>query len=57
MRKHLLLFLLTCLLPASSPARGRSGWKLVWKEDFKGKTIDESVWSRIPKKASRTGTT
>ena len=40
--------LLLCLLPISSPARDRSGWKLVWKEDFKGKTIDGSVWSRVP---------
>ena len=29
-----------------------AGWKLVWKENFKGKTIDESTWSRIPKGVS-----
>lgn len=41
--------LLLCLLPVISPIWGKSRWKLVWKEDFKGKTIDESTWSRIPK--------
>lgn len=33
----------------SSCAVHPSGWKLVWKEDFKGKVIDERVWSRIGK--------
>ena len=33
----------------SGCAAHRSEWKQVWKEDFKGKTIDESVWSRIGK--------
>lgn len=41
--------LLLCLPAVVSPAWGRPKWKLVWKEDFKGKTIDESVWSRVPK--------
>ena len=30
----------------------QTGWKLVWTEDFKGKTIDERVWSRIGKGGS-----
>lgn len=28
------------------------GWKMVWREDFKGNTIDETVWSRIEKGTS-----
>lgn len=47
-----LLLLLLCLLPVTATGKGPAGWKLVWKEDFKGKTIDESVWSRIPKGSS-----
>lgn len=47
------LFLLTVLVLfvtiLSSCAVHPKGWKLVWKEDFKGKKIDESVWSRIGK--------
>ena len=33
----------------SGCAAHRSEWKQVWKEDFKGKTIDESAWTRIGK--------
>ena len=29
----------------ASCASHRPGWKLVWKEDFSGKSIDESSWS------------
>lgn len=36
----------------SACAAHRSEWKQVWKEDFKGKQIDESVWSRIGKGGS-----
>ena len=48
MNKKTMILWLLCLLSVS-PVTGRSRWKLVWKEDFKGKTIDESVWSRVPK--------
>lgn len=30
------------------PGRENENWKLVWKDDFKGKTIDTAKWTRIP---------
>ena len=45
--KSLFCLLLTAMFFASSCVSQHAGWKLVWQEDFKGKTIDESVWSRI----------
>lgn len=33
----------------SSCAVHPKGWKIVWRENFKGNTIDETVWSRIGK--------
>ena len=38
---------LTALMSAC--ASHKSGWKLVWSEDFNGKTIDEASWSRVSK--------
>lgn len=40
------------LLLLSGCAAHKTDWKLVWTEDFKGKTIDESAWSRIGKGGS-----
>lgn len=42
------LFAMVCLtLLFSSCASRKAGWKLVWSEDFKGNTLDETVWSRV----------
>ncbi len=32
--------------------KGGGKWKLVWEDDFKGKSIDDSKWSRIPRGTS-----
>lgn len=32
--------------------KGGGKWKLVWEDDFKGKTIDDSKWSKIPRGGS-----
>lgn len=48
MRKSQFALLLSlALMLLSGCAAHRSEWKQVWKEDFKGTQIDESVWSRI----------
>ena len=50
MKKTCQLITAACLAALlSSCASHRPGWKLVWSEDFKGKTIDENSWTRIAK--------
>lgn len=36
------------VLLAAACARGPE-WRLVWEEEFEGETLDETVWSRIPR--------
>lgn len=43
--KHILLPCLAALL--CSCASRREGWKLVWKDNFKGNALDEASWSRV----------
>lgn len=43
--------ILLCLL--GSCASHPKGWKLVWEEDFNGRTLDTTVWSRIPRGAAQ----
>ena len=50
--KFPLLQTMALVLLLSGCAVHQKGWKLVWTEDFKGKTIDERVWSRIGKGVS-----
>ena len=46
------LFQTIAVVLLSGCAMHQTGWKLVWTENFKGKTIDERVWSRIGKGGS-----
>lgn len=53
MKKTVMMFTaLLAVMLLCGCATHPAGWKLVWTEDFKGKTIDESVWSRIGKGTS-----
>lgn len=47
LQKMVALWCLLCGLGAC--ASHPKGWKLVWEEDFKGRTLDTTVWSRIPR--------
>lgn len=54
MRKILLLiipaFLIAAVQCKQPPKEIMAGkWKLVWEDDFKGKSIDDSKWSKIPR--------
>ena len=51
MKKFIILSSLLVLFVTvlSSCAVHPKGWKMVWREDFNGKTIDETAWSRIGK--------
>lgn len=46
------IILAVAIVLLSGCAVRQTGWKLIWTEDFKGKTIDETVWSRIGKGGS-----
>lgn len=42
-----LMIFTQCKGPSSESSDGK--WRLVWEDDFKGKTIDESKWAKIPR--------
>ena len=42
-----LLALVKCKQPPKEIMAGK--WKLVWEDDFRSKTIDETKWSKIPR--------
>ena len=44
-----LITLFLSVVAIASCSQSKDGWKLVWTEDFDGKDIDESVWSRVPR--------
>ena len=46
MKKVLFLFVVSVLL---SSCADQQQWHLVWEENFDGKELDASVWSRIPR--------
>lgn len=44
------LFLMTAVqCTQKSSDKGNGKWKLVWEDEFKGKTIDETKWGYIPR--------
>ena len=49
--KNVLLIIFTFVLsiPMVSAMGGKDEYKLVWKENFRGKSIDDSRWSKIPR--------
>ena len=47
--KNRVLTLFAVVFVLASCATQRSGWKRVWTENFNGKSIDESAWSRVHK--------
>lgn len=49
--KQKLILIFSVMLLCSCASR-RSGWKLVWTENFKGKTIDTESWTRVKKGTS-----
>ena len=50
--KNRVLTLFAVVFVFASCATHRPGWKRVWTENFNGKSIDESVWSRVKKGSS-----
>ena len=50
-RINALLIILVCLLsiPDTHAWGGKDGYRMVWKENFRGKSIDDSRWSKIPR--------
>lgn len=45
----LITFLYILSIPMASAMGGKDEYKLVWKEDFKEKSIDDGKWSKIPR--------
>ena len=43
------IFLLTATQCTQRDNNKGGKWNLVWEDDFKGKSIDETKWSRIPR--------
>ena len=52
MKAHRCLLASALMLMAASLFAGQPKYKLVWKDDFKGKTFDENSWSKIPRGTS-----
>ena len=50
--KNRVLTLFAVVFVFASCATHRPGWKRVWTENFNGKSIDESAWSRVKKGSS-----
>ena len=50
-RINAFLIILVCLLstPDANAWKGKDGYRMVWKENFRGKSIDDSRWSKIPR--------
>ena len=49
--KNVLLIIFTFVLsiPMAYAMEGKDEYRLVWKENFRGKSIDDSRWSKIPR--------
>lgn len=45
----ILLGALLCLFLVFFTSCRSNGYRMVWKENFSGRTLDESVWSKIPR--------